>query len=131
MEVFMSYMIAILRDAYTPDLQGMRQVRFYDEMTEHAEQYDTIKEAQEQIDKIQGETYCLSHNETGRPEYIIVDDSTAQYIMDGRDSDLGNYDWDDCDCDKNNGDCCGECQTCLTHMIDEDRLYIKANIAKE
>jgi hypothetical protein len=127
----MSYVIAILRDAYTPDLQGMRSVRFYTERDDntHPELYDTVREAQEQIDTMESVTYLLSHNECSRPEYLIVEDSTAQYILSGRDGDDDNYDWDSCDCNKrnDNGDCCGECQRCLTNMIDEDRLYIRNN----
>ena len=107
------YAIATIPNYYMPDIQGNNA------------------EAQSAIDELEDETYCLSHGEAGRPEYVIVDDCVADYIDGGRNSDGSNYDWDDNDCDKNNGDCCGECQQCIEMMIDQDREYVKANAVTE
>lgn len=126
-----SYAIAILRNVFMPDIQGMRSVRFVSDEQYQTEYYDTFDEAKEKLEELDNDIYCTCNNEAGRPEYVIVDEDVADYIQSGRNSDGGNYDWDGCDCTRNNGDCCGECQTCLDHMIDDDIAYIQNNQALE
>lgn len=88
--------------------------------------YDTPEDAQEAIDKLEAGSYCLSHGEAGRPDYYILDDSDADYIIDGRMGDLSNYDWESIDCDNldADGNACGECNSCIEGMIDQDILYV-------
>jgi hypothetical protein len=128
-----TYMIAILRNVYQPDLSGLGTVRFYHEEPNdqhHPEYYSTIEDAQEQIDMLEDDSYYTCNGEAGAPEYIIVDDDIGDYILDGRNGDLSNYDWSDCGCERgDDNDCCGECQECLEYMIDQDRQYILDNRA--
>jgi hypothetical protein len=123
----MSYAIAILPDMY----QGQpNRAKFY-AANEHDvsngiyDTYDTIDEARVVVDNIADYTYYLSSGEAGRPEYMIVDDEIASYITSGRNSDGGNYDWIGCDCDKQDGKPCGDCDDCLAYMSDEDRDYLR------
>ena len=123
--------IAILPNYYGPDIQGNNAVNFLTTDDSNASMilYDTIDEAQDAIDELEDDTYYLSHGEAGRPEYVIVEDGVADYISDGRNGDMSNYRWDENDCKKNNGDCCGECPECIEMMIDQDRDYINNNRA--
>lgn len=122
----MSYHIAILKHVYQPDLQGDRQPQWRTDHHDDLISYDSPEEARAEIADAESEIYVTGNNESERPEYIIVDDVTADYIRDGRNMDLSNYDWDNCSCKRNNGECCGECNECITLMIDQDRDYIRA-----
>lgn len=125
-----TYAIAVLRQAYQPDLQNLEQVYFIKiegDQHDNLEIFDNLDDAEEMIDVLDSEIYVTTNGESGRPEYFIVEEDTADYIMSGRNSDMSNYNWDDCDCDKNDGDCCGECEICNDYMIYQDRIYIKNN----
>jgi hypothetical protein len=54
----------------------------YEEITE----FETKEEAQEVIDKLESETYYLSHGEASRPNYEIIEDFNY-----GPDCKTGNY----------------------------------------
>lgn len=114
----MSYQIVTLKHYYQPDLQGKEQPSFNDEY------YDTVADAEKVARKLNDETYYLDHNESGRPDYAIVNERDAEYIRSGRNEDMSNYDWDGAECD------CGECRTCFEMMIIQDRDYIRSNAEK-
>ncbi|MEM4658358.1 MAG: hypothetical protein QXX77_08065 [Candidatus Methanosuratincola sp.] len=109
----MTYKIAVLRYAYQPDTGGLERVYFLDE------EFETVEEAKEFIAELDNEVYILQHNEYSRPDYLVVDDVTADWIMSGRNSDLSNYDWSDTECT------CGECSKCIVTIIDQDRAYVR------
>lgn len=114
--------IAILKHAYHPDLQGMEQPEIYcEENTDIPVDFETLEEAKAQIEKWNDETYYLSHNESGRPTYLVVENVDADYVRSGRNQDMSNYDWDDADCE------CGECNVCCSMMIGQDREYLTQN----
>lgn len=115
-----TYRIAVLLDAYQPDLQGDEKPRIREDV------YETIDEAQAVISDEMAQPLYLGHNVYGR-ELHIVDDVTADYIEGNRNGDGGNYDWDSNDCKRNGGECCGECDECIRMMINQDRDYIRAN----
>lgn len=128
-----TYHIAILRHVYQPDLQGDEQVTFATEPDSgHNDMitFDTPEEAHAEIAEWADDIYVTEHNESGRPTYAVVDDLTAEYVIGGRNGDMGNYDWDDNDCKRNDGECCGECDDCLSMMINQDRDYIIASAVK-
>lgn len=107
--------IAILKHAYHPDLQGDEMPRIYEE------EFDTLEDATERIEEWNNETYYLSHNESGRPTYVVVEDVDADYVEGGRNEDMSNYDWDGAACE------CGECNKCISMMIGQDRGYLLSN----
>lgn len=115
------YAIAILPNEYESGVPG-GQVRFLADETSCGHvpiyYYDTIDEAKSAIEEEEDGIYVTNNNEAGAPEYIIVEESIADYINSGRDGDMGAYNWDDCDC--------GECNDCIQLMIDQDRDYIRA-----
>lgn len=61
----------------------------------------------------------IDDNGATSTEYYIAETSLVEYI--GRDADGSQYDWDNCECD------CGECDTCLQHMVLQDLALIKSN----
>jgi hypothetical protein len=122
------YAIAILHNEYGRDTQVKMYAANENATTQYGyDLYDTIEEAQEIIDDMEADDYVLSHNEAGRPDYYIVDDNDADYVATGRGGDESNYDWSDCSCTRNNGDCCGECDECIDIEIEQDREYIIDN----
>jgi hypothetical protein len=92
-------------------------------------EYDTIEAAQAAIDAEKQETYYLAHGEAGRPELIIVDDNTADYIESGRGGDMSNYDWPDDDTVECHN--CGECNSCIAMMEEQDCNYVRNNKVTE
>lgn len=85
--------------------------------------YDSVEEAQEVIDNITDDIYVCVNTEAGRPDYYILEQSDADYIMSGRNGDGSNYDWDEdhtCDCED------GTCDKCFNLMQDQDEEYIKS-----
>lgn len=122
------YAIAILHNYYGKDTPP--KLYAADENNTGVDGYDvfdTIGEAAEMVDEWNTDDYVCAHGEAGRPDYYIVEDHDAEYVSGGRGGDESNYNWDDCDCDRNDGDCCGECNTCLELMIEQDRQYIIDN----
>jgi hypothetical protein len=116
-----TYAIAILPDYYEPDIQGNNRVRFIEDNNGDTEYYDTIHEAREAIEQLENDRYYLTHGEAARPDYYVVEDGIAAYIMEGRGGDMSNYDWDDADCD------CGDCNICIDMMMQQDREYVVDN----
>ena len=114
------YKIAVLLDAYQPDIQGDEQPVIREET------YDTIDEARAIVDAEMDEPLYYEHNIYGRTLYVI-DDVTADYITGGRNADGSNYDWDNNACRRDDGEACGECNECIRMMIDQDREYIKTS----
>lgn len=123
-----TYMIAKLNNVYMPDLQCLGSVRFVQrDDGQDAEYFETLGDAKTKLAELNHETYVTVNGESDRPDYYIVDDNAGDWINSGRNGDLSNYDWDGCDCDKNDGDCCGECSDCISHIIEQDRQYIIKN----
>ena len=124
-----TYAIAILRQAYQPDLQGIESVRFdRDEQHDNINEFDTIEEARERVSELADGVYHTTSGESGRPEYTIVDSNTMVYIQSGRNGDGGNYDWSwNCDHPDSAGNHCGECDSCIAGMRDNDRDLVRAN----
>ena len=115
------YNIAILHHCYQPDLQGDGQPSWHECNGNDLVTYNTVQDAQDQIDDWDDDIYVTDHNEIGRPTYVIISDMTADYIRSGRNQDMSNYDWDNAACD------CGECDECMSMMIEQDREYILAS----
>lgn len=126
----MTYQIAILRHTYMPDLQGDRMPRIQCDDDNNPIEYDTIAEAKEVIDSWDDDVYVTSHNESGRPTYLIVESASGEWVHGGRNGDGGNYDWDGyedfCTHIDGDGNCCGECNGCIEYMIDADRDYLRS-----
>jgi hypothetical protein len=121
-----TYAIAILRQAYQPDLQGIETVQFDRDDFDKINEFDTVEKAQERVDELDNAAYCIQNGESGRPEHLIVDKNTMDYIQSGRDGDGSNYDWDwDCDHLDKDGNHCGECHNCISSMRYADRFYIR------
>ncbi len=112
------YEIAILGHYYHPDLQGKETPRIHCDERNNPIEYDSLEDARAVIDEWNDDVYILSHNESGRPTYLIVANVDGDYIHDGRNGDLSNYDWDDASCT------CGECNTCFQMCIAQDREYL-------
>jgi hypothetical protein len=128
----MSYQIAILRHTYMPDLQSDRSPRIYSDSHNVPIEYDTADAAKTQIAEWEGEVYITSHNESGRPTYLVVESVDGDYIHNGRNGDLSNYDWDGWqDFCSRDDDACGECSGCTKHMIDQDREYLLGKAIKD
>jgi len=122
-----TYQIAILHHYYHPDLQGGETPRIYCDDDNNPIEYDTIEDARAVIDEWDNDIYVTSHNESGRPIYLVVESVDGDYIHGGRNGDGSNYDWDGYEdfCARLDGDnCCGECQGCIRYMIDADREYL-------
>ncbi len=118
------FYIAILGNYYLPDIQGERSVRWASHEQGEAMPFDSIEEAKAWIEEAESDVYVTSHNEAGRPEYMVVDERVYDYISGGRNQDMSNYDWDGAECD------CGECETCIDMMIDQDRDYVRGEAQK-
>jgi len=123
----MTYQIAILRHAYIPDLQGDETPRIYSDNQDNPIEYEAFDEAKSVIAEWDEEVYILSHNESGRPTYLVVKAVDGDYIHGGRNSDASNYDWSASDCSRNDGDACGECNDCNRLMINQDCQYLLDN----
>ena len=120
----MSYSIAILTNVYNVE-ETPTFYRADDRQGGDPEYYDTISEAQGAVDEMLDQPYMTRNNEAGRPCYYIVSDIVADYMESGRNGDMGNYDWDTCDCPD---ECCGECTVCHEYMVEQDRSYIINNV---
>jgi hypothetical protein len=111
--------IAKLGNFYLPDLQGDNSAKILED------NFDTIEDAKNEIEKMESEIYVLSHNEFGRPDYYVIDDNDAEYLETGRNYDMGNYDWGNYTCN------CGECNKCIEMMIRQDRQFVIDNAIKD
>jgi len=119
----MDYKIAILRQAYSPDMQGIEHPTFLAEDDGQGDWTGDLDVAKARVEALDGDTYVTTNGESGRPEYIIVPEDTEI----GHES-LDMYNWDDNDCTANaNNDStpCGECAQCIDMMIDQDRDMIR------
>ena len=112
----MMYRIAMLREAYLPDLQGMRRPIIIDEA------YETLADAHAAVAALDAEVYVTTNGESGRPAYLIIDDVAADWVEGGRNQDASNYNWDD---DRACTNTCGECNECIDMMIRQDRRYLR------
>jgi len=119
----MSYSIAILTNVYNVE-ETPTFYRADDRQGGDPEFFENCAAAQEVVGDLDDVPYVTSNGESGRPDYYIVSDIVADYIESGRNSDMGNYDWDNCPCPD---ECCGECAVCQEYMIDQDRSYIINN----
>jgi hypothetical protein len=122
------YAIAVLRSMYYPDIAGDRAVEFVGDDPARPDDYtlyDTIEAAQEVVDVLNAERYVLAHGEASRPDYVIVTDTTAEYISHGR-WDASNYDWrgHECSCIEEYGNVC---EDCIAMMIDQDIDYVRSH----
>jgi hypothetical protein len=123
----MGYKIVVLRQAYSPDLQGLEQPYILAEDNGQDELIiETIEGAKETIKALDDDIYVTTNGESGRPDYVIVPD---HYTI-GQD-DGSNYNWDDCGCTKGqDGQACGECAACIELMIKQDRNDVQNNRVK-
>ena len=80
-------------------------------------EFETVREALAWIEEDSAGDYVLAHGEVGRPTYRVVDEENTDLIRRIYE-DMGLIDWDDCDCDANDGEPCGECETCNEHLSD-------------
>jgi hypothetical protein len=121
------YSVVVLRSAYHPDLQGMERPYIRRDDDDNEQSGLSLDLASRIARELDGDLYSLSHNEVSRPTYLVVDDRTAEYYAGGRDGDGGNYDWDNVDCESRDkaGNQCGECATCISAMIDQDRAALR------
>ena len=111
--------IAILKHGYHPDLTGIEQPRFELDHNGNPREFE-LDEAKRIIEQWENEPYVLSHGESGRPTYLIVESIDGNNIYSGRNGDMSTYDWpDDMNCNA-----CGECTACMQLMIDQDRDYL-------
>ena len=81
-------------------------------------EYDTLADAITRRDELAEALYVTGSHEAGRPEYVILDDTDAEYLRSGRNGDMSNYDWADADCE------CGDCRECREMMQEQDRDWI-------
>lgn len=126
-----TYSIAIIRNWYAGETRNsIDWVR--DDRADRIE-YSTVAEALGRVEELDADVYVTDSNEAGRPEYIVVDAGTAEYIETGRGYDGSNYDWSGCQCDDAaghpDGYCCGECDSCMAAMQDQDEEYIRDHSA--
>ena len=111
------YSIAILLNVFdTPE----ERVTIQWETDDRARlvEYDTLVDAITRRDELDAECYVTHSYEAGRPEYVILDDTDAEYVRNGRNGDMSNYDWEDADCE------CGDCRECREMMQEQDRDWI-------
>ena len=121
----MGYQIAILRQAYSPDMQGIEGPRWLleDNSQDTPEFFEALADAKNRVEELDGEVYVTTNGESGRPEYIIVPEDTEI----GHES-LDMYNWDDNNCTANanhDNTPCGECAQCIEMMTDQDRDMIR------
>lgn len=123
------YAIAILRNAYQPDMQGLGAVHFEMDDNQRNINLYSLDDAKARIEELDGDVYVTTNGEAGRPDYYIVDEVTADYIETGRNSDMSDYDWDNdpCTSHDNDGNACGECKECIDMMINQDRQLVQSN----
>ena len=116
------FSIAVLREVYGPDIQGHGAVDFLrsQDGRDDVEAF-ALEEARDMVGELDDEVYVTSNGESGRPEYVVVSYDDACWISEGRNSDMGNYDWEGADCD------CGDCRNCTKMMINQDRDYVLRN----
>jgi len=117
------FSVAVLREMFSPDIQGRGAVDFVrsDDGQNDIEAYSSVDEARARVAALDNEVYVTSAGEAGRPEYVVVSYDDACWISEGRNSDMGNYDWEGAACD------CGDCKICFEMMIAQDRSYIRRN----
>ena len=116
------FSVAVLREMYSPDIQGHGAVDFLrsQDGRDDVEAY-ALEEARDMVGELDNEVYYTSSGESGRPDYVVVSYDDAMWISEGRNSDMGNYDWEGSDCD------CGDCRNCTEMMIAQDRDYVLRN----
>jgi hypothetical protein len=105
-------MVISIRNMHQPDLMGEARPRIAYE--------GAAEECQAWIAEQDEAGYICGNNEAGAPERVLAihhggDVGDAVTLADG--CDMSRYDWpDDMDCE-----CCGECQECITLMIEQDQ----------
>ena len=116
------FSVAVLREMFSPDIQGLGAVDFVrsQDGRDDVEAY-ALEEARDMVGELDNEVYYTSSGESGRPAYVVVSYDDAMWISEGRNSDMGNYDWEGAACD------CGDCKICFEMMIAQDRSYIRRN----
>lgn len=119
----MSYYIAKIRSFYGP----REELSFAtDERGERLE-FGAVLEAKRWVDEADADTYVLAHNESSRPEYVVV----GQHAVDWLDlEDYGKYDWDGCPCRSDAGAPCGDCDECFAWKADQDISYVREHAVR-
>jgi len=114
------YIVVSIGDYYSPDLEGKGAPKVvYDS--------ESVEDCFEWIEDKENNTYYLSHNEAGRPIYYVLEDYHLSVDDRYGYEDGSCYDWEDIDCNKLNGEACGECQACISAMIEQDIALVKHN----
>ena len=116
------FSVAVLREMFSPDIQGHGAVDFLrsQDGRDDVEAF-ALDEARDMVGELDNEVYYTSSGESGRPDYVVVSYDDAMWISEGRNSDMGNYDWEGAACD------CGDCKICFEMMIAQDRDYVLRN----
>lgn len=89
--------------------------------------YASVTDAFAEIERMESNPYTLGNNEFGRPDYYVIDQDLADYLLNGRDG-MDNYDWSDSQCEH---DDCGECSECFAMMAEQDRDLVLVSAIKE
>lgn len=114
----MSYYIAKIRSFFGP----REELSFAQDDYGDRLDFDTVLEAKNWIDEAEAGTYVLAHNESSRPEYVVV----GQHAVDWLDwKDGSKYDWDGCECRRDAGVPCGDCDECFAWKADQDISYVR------
>lgn len=115
-----TYAIAIIRTAYTPDLQGIGRPRIIESDL-------TATQARSRMAELDAEPYCTSNGEAGAPEYILIEDHGYEVGQTIGCEDASEYDWDliDCTHEDDDGNKCGECQSCILGMINQNKEAVR------
>ena len=116
-----TYSIVVIRDMYQPDWQGDGAPAIVRSQDDDSELIGlSLEKAREIVAELDNTVYVTRNNEAGRPEYFAVADGDAEYYTNGRNSDLGNYDWTSSECRENSGNPCATCNDCAELIRDQD-----------
>jgi hypothetical protein len=120
MSTVTTYAIVKIANAYAPDIQGIGRSRVVACGL-------TAEAATERIDELDNDVYVTSNGEAGRPEYILIEDYGVEEGQTIGHEDGSMYDWDriDCNHEDDDGDKCGECQSCIEGMITQDQELVR------
>lgn len=125
----MNYKIIGIKNLFNSQLENPFLYR--EDERGNTEDYDTLAAARDVVTGLDQDIYVTGSGEAGRPEYYILEERDFDYMRSGRNGDGGNYDWGNCDCKADKGDCCGSCETCCLAMCDEDIEWIKTHAITE
>lgn len=112
-----TYSIAIIRTSSSPRCLFSRIDWMKDENGKSVE-YADLDHARDAIKELDAAPYLQLDWEAGRPEYVILDQFSADYVRGNQEGDMSNYNWGNAECT------CGECGDCLKMMERQNIAYI-------